>query len=292
MSTLSHRIVSGRLHVIIRRFQDHPGKKDLIFLHGFLGAGKQFEHLFDDLKQIINPVTFDFYPGDGEDPTEADSSLFSAEALATALHDGLTSSVVQPKPLIYGYSMGGRLALSWASRYPDESDGILLESSSCGIDSESERKERRASDAARAQKIMHDYPSFLKEWENLPLFTSSVSGRDKSTLHISQLHQIQQNQEPRIMAQWLYGFGSGTMPCVWHHLNEIDAPICLITGALDPKFQDLAAKIYAQRLFHPKSNSPEYTFHANVSGAGHRVHIDCPEACRHIIQAFCSFHGR
>ena len=73
---------------------------------------------------------------------------------------------------ILGYSMGGRLALSFAILYPVFVRKLILESSSPGLITEQERANRRMQDRKLCDLIQKNgIEKFVEYWENIPLFS-------------------------------------------------------------------------------------------------------------------------
>lgn len=240
-----------------------------------MGSGKQFRHLFDPLSDLVNPVTVDmsFDGTAGKNPFQSGKEeIHNQEAVKTLVSvlDQVVSSQLQPGPIVLGYSMGGRLALSWATNYPGHVTGLILESTTAGIAGAAEREKRRVDDAARAARIRSNFIAFLDEWEQNPLFRGSEKGPvDPDPALKSQIQEIQRNQSPEQLSRWLQVFGTGKMPPVWDRLNRIASPVLLITGEEDTKFTSLAKRM--------NSMLPESKL-IIVPGAAHRVHIDAPDA--------------
>ena len=68
------------------------------------------------------------------------------------------------RPVIVGYSMGGRLALYLALCYPERCAGLFVESASPGLESEGERTARRAADGKKAKRLESgDFEQFLRD---------------------------------------------------------------------------------------------------------------------------------
>ena len=83
---------------------------DLILLHGALGAKTQFANLSGKLDTDFNIHIFDFF-GHGTCPPE---EVFSIEAFAAQLQIFIEQNQLT-KPHIFGYSMGGYVALLLAA---------------------------------------------------------------------------------------------------------------------------------------------------------------------------------
>ncbi len=165
-----------RHHDLEFHVQRHCGKSgpDLVLLHGFLGSGQQFTHLFPELSKVVNPVTMDIIPSHPEARLDAPSLVEGLQKTITRI-----SANKQAPPWVLGYSMGGRLALSWAVRYAECAAGLILESTTAGIADPEQQALRREADAGRAQRIHHDFSDFLDEWEQNPLFRAPDASDEK-----------------------------------------------------------------------------------------------------------------
>ncbi|MEX0680888.1 MAG: alpha/beta fold hydrolase [Balneolales bacterium] len=255
-----------------------------MFLHGFMGSGEQFLHLIPHLQKSVNPVTLEITcaPGNGLDASTytSDAAVFDVETLCEGLQHVIQIHLHQ-RSFVLGYSMGGRLALSWAVRYPDQPLGLIFESSTAGIVDAAERKQRMHQDKKQAKAILRDYPAFLKEWEQNSLFASPSSALNPASLNtrVKKLAAIHQSRDPKLMARWLTDFGTGVMPSVWDRIDRLKCPVLLITGSRDQKFCSLAQRI--------KTHLPNAR-HEIVSHAAHRVHIDAPDAYLEHVSSFLS----
>lgn len=68
-----------------------------------------------------------------------------------------------------GYSMGGRIALYLALRFPNLFRKTVIISASPGLKTEEERQTRKESDERLALNIEENFESFLREWYSQPL---------------------------------------------------------------------------------------------------------------------------
>ena len=132
---------------------------------------------------------------------------------------------------ILGYSMGGRLALSFAEKYPRKVRKLILESSSPGLKTEEERKARRERDEKLAAFIEEKgIVEFVNYWENIPLFESQknlpASVRKK-------MREQRLRNSPAGLAASLRGMGTGAQPSWWDELEHLEVETLLITGSLD-----------------------------------------------------------
>jgi 2-succinyl-6-hydroxy-2,4-cyclohexadiene-1-carboxylate synthase len=114
---------------------------------------------------------------------------------------------------LIGYSMGGRLALSVAMIHPERVSGLVLESSSPGLDSPEERKMRREQDSRLSRRILEEgIESFVDYWEGIPLFASQLS-MDPSKR--KKVREERLNNNPVGLRGSLIGMGTGSQPSWW-----------------------------------------------------------------------------
>lgn len=258
-------------HVLCSQSSETPA---LILLHGFLGSASLYAPLLDTLGSCCRPVAPDLL-GHGSSSAPEDPQCYSAAEQVEDLRE-LTRSLVAEPFVLAGYSMGGRLALQYATRYPDTLRGLILESTTPGIRDHRQRSERREQDRQYASWMRHDLSSFLAFWENRPVFQSGRLPEDRQR----QLRSVQQNQQPSAMAASLAGFGTGSMPCLdEQQLARLRIPTLILTGAHDQKFTRIGRQLEQQL--------PEARLYA-VPATGHRVHLEAPDAYIQYITAFLS----
>ena len=243
----------------------------IVAFHGFTGSVRTWEQVAVELGKDVRFIAIDLL-GHGQTSSPTDVNLYSMEAQVALLHDCLHQIVAEPFHLL-GYSMGGRVALSYAVKHPTHIQSLILESASPGLEAEDVRAERRINDAKLANKIMQEgIESFIDMWENIPLFASQK-------LLVSEIQQTvreeRMKQKPIGLANSLLGMGTGQMPSLWHRLQELSMPVFLLTGAIDHKFVNIANKMI-------KVN--ENFDHITISGCGHAIHVENPEKFATIVK--------
>ncbi|XWN38500.1 MAG: 2-succinyl-6-hydroxy-2,4-cyclohexadiene-1-carboxylate synthase [Balneola sp.] len=255
-------------------YEIHQNKEQLPFLvllHGFMGSHKSFRALIPPLSEFCNPITVDLL-GHGETQGSEMHYRFAAKE-QTADIIKLISEQLQYPLFLYGYSMGGRLALQVALQRTDLIQGLILESTTFGIESEQERQARQALDGQRADSIIANFSQFLEEWKQLPIFESELLSKSMK----DEIEHIQREQDPVSMSNSLLGFGTGSMPCVKEHLNILSMPVKLLAGAKDQKFTNIMSSMQNRIT----TASLEIFEKAN-----HRVHSEQPEALVQTIKQF------
>lgn len=260
----------------VNRHQQFEDKPNLILLHGFMGSGKGFEYLIEALCSFCNPITVDLLghgqTGGAESPARfaVDQQVEDLNKLIPQLSDAL--------PYLYGYSMGGRLALRFAIEHPVAIRGLILESTNYGLENEHDIRKRKQLDEKRARAIENNFKSFLKEWQQLPLF------RTENSLSEEKLHPyraIQNQQKATQMAHSLRGFGTAEMHSVKNELAGLEIPVLLLAGEADLKYVKIARQMHQQLPTSDLSIIPK---------AGHRIHIEHPRNLVNSIKSFINQH--
>lgn len=234
------------------------GKKpQLLFIHGFLGTGGDWDRVRGKLDAGYQSGTIDL---DQWAPSDEYSLEFIAEQIAQSLDESDSGTI------IVAYSMGARIALSLALRFPKNIKALVLESPSAGIENAEQRVARAKKDAELAQAIRSDgLESFLARWYSIPLFDSL---RSYPLLLKSLKERILFTQEDEQAAYMLEKLSPGLAPNYWPELSRIKIPSLLIAGSLDSKFSDSAQKM------------SELMPNASVSiipGSGHNIHLEKPD---------------
>jgi len=234
----------------------------ILILHGFTGDGASFIHHLPHLATHYRLIAPDLL-GHGMTSSPPDPARYQIENAIADLST-LLAHLNIPSCTVLGYSMGGRLALGFALSHPDKVNRLILESSSAGLATSSERGARMKSDEALAERILSGgIEKFVAEWENLPLWDSQ-SAHLKVLLRANRL-----KNNPLGLANSLRGMGTGAQPYFGDRLTELTMPVLLITGEKDVKFraigEDMAQKIPHARL-------------VVIPTVGHTVHLEAPEA--------------
>jgi 2-succinyl-6-hydroxy-2,4-cyclohexadiene-1-carboxylate synthase len=178
------------------------------------------------------------------------------------------------RPVVAGYSMGGRLALFLALRYPGQFAGLFLESASPGLASVDERAARRAADESKARRLAAgDLEAFLRDWYRQPPFASLV--RDDNLFR--RTIEARRGNDPGELARSLRGMGTGSQPSLWGELEGLGVPALAVAGGLDEKYVLVSSRM--------ASINPRIRF-AVVPEAGHTVHAETPAAYISLLGRF------
>ncbi|MGH1364822.1 MAG: 2-succinyl-6-hydroxy-2,4-cyclohexadiene-1-carboxylate synthase [Calditrichia bacterium] len=208
----------------------------VLFLHGFMGCGEDWRSICKELQPRHGCLTIDL-PGHG-DSAIWDGNCWDIESTAAACIDVLDSHSIE-KCVLTGYSMGGRVALYLAIKFPDRFAGIVLESASPGLENAKERSARRRVDYDRAAMLEKTgLQGFLKSWYNMPLFSETLTETQKA-------HLLQKRSKNNVsaVARSLRELGTGVQPSLWNQLAEIILPLFLFVGEKDAKFIQIAEEM-------------------------------------------------
>ncbi len=118
--------------------RDPAGKKELILLHGALGSARQFDFLKAKLADVYSVHVFNF-DGHGGFPVK---SSFSIDLFVQNTLDYLDANHIH-QASVFGYSMGGYVALKLAHDYPERLEKIMTLGTKFNWTPESAEKEVR-----------------------------------------------------------------------------------------------------------------------------------------------------
>ena len=247
----------------------------LLVLHGFTGCAEAMDPVVEPLSRHWRVLAPDLL-GHGESEAPRDIEPYSMQRCCAQLAALLDAAGARPAH-VFGYSMGGRVALALAVQRPDCVRSLALLGASAGLAEPAERRARRRADAELAAVIERDgVASFARRWAELPLFASQ-----QHTLSETQRAALQRQRlrnRARGLAGSLRGLGTGSQPPLHPSLGALDLPVWLGHGALDAKFAAIAADL-ASRI-------PEAERCA-LPAAGHAAHLENPAAlARELVRFF------
>ncbi len=250
--------------------------KSLVLLHGFTGSASGWgAHLDTFARAGYRVIALDML-GHGASDAPTDPQRYSIEHCRADILAALAQlGVQQGEAILLGYSMGGRIALYTA--LSGFFRALILESASPGLATETERKQRRASDEALAETIERDgILAFVERWERLPLFASQ---RAMPAAARTLLREQRSRNRPSGLANSLRGVGTGAQPSLHDHLSELTLPVLLIAGEFDDKYWTIARDMALQL--------PQAELRV-VAGAGHTVHLERPDQFDALVLDFCA----
>jgi 2-succinyl-6-hydroxy-2,4-cyclohexadiene-1-carboxylate synthase len=245
-------------------------KDYVLFLHGFTGCAEDWLPVFEQMPAKYNYIALDIV-GHGKSDAPVNPAQYNIESISAqikSIKDHLTPN----KIFLLGYSMGGRIALSYTALYPDDVKGLILESATAGIKNDAERQKRYEEDLKLAEFIeSHSLEEFIEMWSDQELFNTQ---RRFSNDKLKKLKKKKASGSKIGYANSLKGFSTGIMLPVHDKLKKIPLKVLLITGDLDSKFTGINARL-AKRFFKAK--------HKIVRNSGHNTHLEDPKRFIEIV---------
>lgn len=228
---------------MFRRYSGNPGHPPLIFLHGFLGTGEDWEEMLPFFNTRYHCIAYDL-------PDENIVAAVKCEV-----------EKISPKPVLIGYSMGGRIAL----QLQEHAAAVVALSANPGLTSEEEKEARRKNDEVWAQKIQNlPWREFLNEWYGQSIF-SSLHGKPL----LRTIIEKRMKTGPRKSASTMREMSLGNQPAV----KEFSIPTLMMYGEEDWKFRDLYSTL------------PKHVAVSGIKNSGHCLNQENPaEAAQEILK--------
>ncbi|HHY72588.1 MAG TPA: 2-succinyl-6-hydroxy-2,4-cyclohexadiene-1-carboxylate synthase [Bacillus bacterium] len=246
----------------------------LLLLHGFTGSLETWDPFVEEWSRSFTLILVDII-GHGRTDHPEDFRRYDIEKVACDLK-GILQHLEITKTSVLGYSMGGRLALSFSILYPEHVLSLILESSSPGLEKEVERLTRSENDNLLANQIEREgIRAFVDYWGKIPLFSTQekkLSEEEKQAIRAQRL----QNSSVGLAGS-LRGMGTGVQPSWWDKLSEVRKPVLLLAGELDEKFCHINQEMH-KRL----PNSKIFI----INDAGHAIHVEQRELFGKIVRDY------
>ena len=240
----------------------------IIFFHGFMGDKEDLKNISLPLQSQYSRLYLDL-PGHGLTKIEnfhSSSDVFNKLSAFISLFSN--------DPILFGYSMGGRLALHLALNYLTPKF-LILESAGLGLTSPHEQATRKEKDFQQFSGInQNELTNFLNTWYENPLF------QNYNTHPSYQQEMVKKSRHD--FRQWRDSqnyLSSGCLPLMRENLDKISKssfPLCYIYGELDSKYEDFANQI---KLLKGKS----YIFIEPILGAAHNPHFTHPSETTQVL---------
>ncbi|HEX6915996.1 MAG TPA: alpha/beta fold hydrolase [Chitinophagaceae bacterium] len=149
--------------------------RDLILLHGALGCKEQLEPLDDGLSAAFRIHRFNFAGHGGEPLTER----FSIPVFGEQLRRYITAHSIS-RALIFGYSMGGYIALWLARHHPELVDRVATLATKFGWNTATAEREANMLDPLVMEQKVPGFAASLRKmhhpenWKNVVAATAGM----------------------------------------------------------------------------------------------------------------------
>lgn len=170
--------------------------------------------------------------------------------------------------IIYGYSLGGRIALNYLQTYRNPSlESFILESSQLMNLEGEQKKLRKITDRKRAQSILTNYYTFLKGWYCAPLW-GKLSKQKKEDL-IKYRYEENRGYENEL-ARAIEFFSPSTFHTLPVNQWPRDLNYLYLFGQEDRKYGDMIHKIKNNKNFN-------FLNIKSCPNTGHNIHAIDPQ---------------
>lgn len=229
-------------------------KRLMVFFHGFMEDYTDMLPLMD----INTEVSFLFIdiPGHGKTKT---SHFKNRDYLFSTLAGLIEFYQNDRELIIYGYSMGGRIALELSASYL-RPQLLILESANFGLETNDLKTARLNADRQLLSDPNLDLKAFFKKWYQNPIFTNY-----NQSPHFQREVEKKLTHDPEQWQQSLEFFSPGATPFLQSEILKkiIDLKIVGITGSEDFKYNNHYKEM--------RNNLPNFLVH-EIHHAGHNPH--------------------
>ena len=227
----------------------------LVFLHGFLGCKEDWRGIISQLEGSYHCLSFDL-PAHGK-------SAFTLE-----IDDSIVSSIQElsvQRPVLIGYSMGGRIALSLCDKHPKFFSGLVALSAHTGLKNNKQKELRVRSEQEWIHLLLHSSSeNFLQKWYEQSVFSSLMH---KPHLYDA-LIQKRRVSNPEELALILQSSSLAKQKV----FRKFFIPSYFLCGEEDGKYAELYSTL-------PKTIKMDA-----ISNCGHVLHLENPSICAEKIK--------
>lgn len=255
-------------------------KPTLILLHGGPGADHSlYKPHFSALTDVAQIVYLD-HRGNGRSEAGPEQSWTLAQ-WADDLHDFCNALGIE-KPIVYGSSFGGIVAIAYATRHPDHPGSIVLVSTTAQATSHTDEKlamftklgGKVAGDLAHQRFVQGDTsPEVLSAWLRvaLPLYTQTTPDQNAWQRQVV-------NESVRM--KFFGPGGEGRSFDLLADLARVRCKTMVLGGSLDPMLPIECQRDIASAI------RPELVAFHEFPHSGHGVVADAPEEAMALLRAF------
>ncbi|MBD3224690.1 MAG: 2-succinyl-6-hydroxy-2,4-cyclohexadiene-1-carboxylate synthase [Caldithrix sp.] len=247
-------------------------KTTIVYLHGFMGRGSDWQDIINSLGKQVNHLTIDL-PGHGQSLLR-DQNVESLNywQVVQQINDVIENHKNEIVHLI-GYSMGGRFAWGILKQYSALINRAIIESAHPGLDEAEERAERKRWDEEVAERLLKEpLQHFIENWYQQPLFLLS-----KDDERLAQLIVRRLDNDAGQLAQVMRLFSVARQPSFRSFLHQVKQPLLYIAGEYDAKYVSIMRQL-GQRNHYIQTMV--------IPGSGHNTHLQNREEFVQSVRSF------
>ena len=228
----------------------------IVALHGFLGLPSDWNqwHLKFGENKAIWPINLWSSPNLNSDIS---FSKWTENFLVEILKLKKTYTNID----LWGYSMGGRLALSALTQAPELFTNSKILSANPGIEQIDQRENRRLHDENWAKRFETDsWSQLIHDWNHQSVFFSDK--KNSTLLTSTQPHRIEKEFNRSKLASAFRNWSIAVQPNFWPQIQDLTENIEWHVGSLDSIYLEYGNRI---KKLNPKI---QLVIHNNL---GHRL---------------------
>lgn len=244
-------------------------KPTLVFLHGLLGDGKDWEEVISHVSALgeYPCLTIDLC-GHGRSRYK---SCHGFDHICDLIEATIQYRLGKSAPVVLvAYSLGARIAMYAMAQRKWATTNVLcavIEGGNFGLKSEQEKEFRWQHDLYWAKRFCADYlEAVLSDWYEQEVFTS-LSEEQRYSLIVQREDNLGVSVADMLLATSL-----AKQPYLLEELKSQSVPVLYLCGSKDSKFSRLASESGLQTL--------------TIDDAGHNAHKEQPERFAQCIHNF------
>lgn len=255
-----HRVGVGHGHLLVE--QRGTSRTPLVMLHGFLGTRRTFAGVRDELARSRQTVTFDF-SGHGDSSHLPAGRGYSFAGLTDDLHRVL-DWLGTPQVHLLGHSMGGVIAMMYATAHPDRTASLIL--------ADTAPAPTLPTDALKAVADLACGRGMAAVLDTVLATRSETGSAVPEEVTRGMLHT-----DPRAIAELVDELGS--YPDQTDALRALACPVSIVVGEHDP------LRPASEALAAALGDTPDSSRLHIIAGAGHAALWDNPHEWVAAVQA-------
>lgn len=244
----------------------------LVFLHGLMGSGRNWGTIIQGLKDDFHILALDqrghgrsFHPPSGYHPKDF------AQDLAILLDELQWKQIA-----LVGHSLGGRVALEFATLWPERLSRLVIEDISPGWSIASARS---------IEQYLAAVPTPFRDLREAKLFLLTTFAEKYGT-RLAQFLLTNITETPEGTADWRF-FKPGILEALyasrkeerWEQVKKLSLPTLVVRGE---NSQDLSRADFERML----ASNPNFVRGCEIADSGHWVHFEKPTEFTRTLREF------